>query len=99
MNNAIKKTTIGKRLFLTARFSLARNLILTTGLHDTNADLAGYLVTIEDALGFIGQPNASLSAPWSKFLLHGVPTQLDLASIRRDVENNCPGVKLGQTPR
>jgi hypothetical protein len=99
VNNALVKTAVQKRIFHGARFSLSNNLIFTTGLHDTNENLAGYLTTIEDSVKFIGIGNAALLAPWTKFLLHGVPTQLDLATIRRDVENYCPGVKLGQTPR
>jgi hypothetical protein len=48
---------------------------------------------------FIGLATASLSVPWTKFLLHGVPTHLDLEVIRCDVEGYCSGAKLGQTPR
>jgi hypothetical protein len=35
---------------------------------------------------FIGPETASLSVPWTEFLLHGVPTHLDLEVTRRDVE-------------
>ena len=99
VNDVLAKTQLHKRIFHGARFSLSKNLILTTGLHDTNENLAGYLVTIEDSLKFIGSCNAKLCAPWSKFLLHGVPTSMELDVIRRDVEEYCPGAKLGQTPR
>jgi hypothetical protein len=99
VNTALAATQLQRRLFHGAKFSLAKNLVLTTGLHETNENLAGYLVTIEDSLRFILNGSAKLQEPWTKFLLHGVPTKLDLDTIRRDVENYCPTVKLGQTPR
>jgi hypothetical protein len=99
VNNAIANTPINKRLFHGARFSLASNLVLTTGLHETNEDLDDYLDVITKSVEFIGPATASLSVPWTKFLLHGVPTHLDLEVIRRDVEGYCSGAKLGQTPR
>jgi hypothetical protein len=79
---------------------MASNLVLTTGLHDeTNEDLDDYLDVITKSVEFIGPATASLSVPWTKFLLHGVPTQLDLEVIRCDVTGYCSGAKLGQTPR
>jgi hypothetical protein len=81
-NSALVNSTIRKRLFYGARFSLASNLVLTTGLHETNEDLE----VIAKALTFIGPASATLSVPWTKFLLHGVPTHLELETIRRDVE-------------
>lgn len=99
VNDALEKSTIKKRLFHGARFSIARNMVLTTGLHDTNSDLVDYLDLIETTLSFIGPAKATATTPWSKFLLHGVPTHLQLETIRRDVEAYCNGHKLGQTPR
>jgi hypothetical protein len=78
VNNSIANTPINKRLFHGARFSLASNLVLTTGLHETNEDLDDYLDIITKSVEFIGPATASLSVPWTKFLLHGVPTYLDL---------------------
>jgi hypothetical protein len=62
-------------------------------------DLDDYLDVIRKLVEFIGPETASLSVPWTKFLLHGVPTRLDLEVIRHDVEGYCSGAKLGQTPR
>jgi hypothetical protein len=73
-------------------------LVLTTALHETNKDLGDYLEVIAKALTFIGPASATLSVPWTKFLGHGVPTHLELETIRRDVEGYCPEAKLGQTP-
>jgi hypothetical protein len=50
------------------------DLVLTTGLHDDNAELEGYLPIIIKALEFIVLCTAKLSELWTKFLLHGVPT-------------------------
>lgn len=99
VNDRLEISSLKKRLFHGARFSIANNLVLTTGLHDCNSDLVGYLADIEDSLAFIGPATATISAPWSKFLLHGVPTHLALETIRRDVEAYCHNHKLGQTPR
>jgi hypothetical protein len=99
VNSALVNSPIGKRLLYGARFSLASNLVLTTGLHETNEDLGDYPEVIGKALTFIGPASATLSVPWTKFLLHGVPTQLDLETIRKDVEGYCSGAKLGHTPR
>jgi hypothetical protein len=99
VNSEMARTAIQSRIFHSARFSLSRNLILSTGLHTSNENLAGFLTLIEDTLTFIGPASAQLSSPWTKFLLHGVPTQMELSTIRRDVEQYCPSIKLGQTPR
>jgi hypothetical protein len=93
VNSALVNSPIGKRLFYGARFSLASNL------HETNEDLGDYLEVIRKEFTFIGPASATLLVPWTKFLLHGVPTHLDLETIRRDVEGYCSGAKLGQTPR
>jgi hypothetical protein len=50
-------------------------------------------------VGFIRPATASLSVPWTKFLLHEVPTYLDLEVIRRDIEGYGSGAKLGQTSK
>ena len=99
INDALMKSSLNKRIFHGARFTLSNNLIFTTGLYDTNSDLTEHTNVIEETLEFIGIGKATLLAPWTKYLLHGVPTQMDLNTIRRDVESYCPGVKLGQSPR
>jgi hypothetical protein len=88
-----------KRPFHGARFSIAKNLILITALHETSADLEIYRPIITEALKFIGPAVAKIPEPWTKFILHGVPTYLELEEIRRDVEDWNPKIKLCQTPR
>jgi hypothetical protein len=51
---------------------------LTTGLYDSNEDFAEYLSNIEKVVEFIGPATVTLPAPWTKFLLHGVPTCMDV---------------------
>jgi hypothetical protein len=58
-----------------------------------------YLEVISKALTFTGPTSTTLLVPWTKFLLHGVPTHLELEIIQRDIEEYCSGAKLGQTPR
>jgi hypothetical protein len=99
INNAIAKTPINKRLFHGACFSLASSLVLTTSLHETNEDLDDYLDIITKSVEFIGPATASLSVPWTKFLLYEVQTHLDLEVISREIEGYFSGAKLGQTPR
>jgi hypothetical protein len=99
VNNAIAKIPINKRLFHGARFSLVSNLVLTAGLHETNEDLDDYLDVITKSVEFIGPATTSLSVPWTKFLSHRVPTNLDLEVISCDIEGYCSGAKLSQTPR
>jgi hypothetical protein len=72
---------------------------LTTGLYDSNEDFAEYLSNIEKAVEFVCPATATLPAPRTKFLLHSVPTYMDLEIIRRDTEAFIPGRALGQTPR
>jgi hypothetical protein len=98
VNTALLKSGLKKRAFCGARFSLALNLVLTTRLHD-NAELGEFLPVIVKALEFIGPCTVKLSEPWTKFLLHGVSTDVDLEDIREDVERYCPNIQLGQTPR
>jgi hypothetical protein len=72
---------------------------LTIGLYDSNEDFAEHLSIIKKAVEFIGPATTTLPAPWTKFLLHGVSTCMDLEIIRRDTEAFIPGRALGQTPR
>jgi hypothetical protein len=75
------------------------NLILTTARHSSNEGLEENLGTIEAAVNYIGPATARCGAVWSKFLLHGGPTHVDLGTIRNQVEGYCGEIKLGQTPR
>jgi hypothetical protein len=59
VNSALVNSPIRKRLFYGARFSLA-STFLTTGLHETNEDLGGYLEVVIKALTFIGPASATL---------------------------------------
>jgi hypothetical protein len=99
VNDAMQQSSLKRRPFFTARFSLASNLILTTGLYDSNEDFAEYLSNIEKVVEFVGPATGTLPAPWTKFLLYGVPTCMDLETIRRDTEAFIPGRALGQIPR
>jgi hypothetical protein len=58
-----------------------------------------FLPTIIDAVRFIGPTTATISEPRIKLLLHEVPTHMDMNDIRADIEEFCPNIKLGQTPR
>jgi hypothetical protein len=87
VNSAFLNSDLKKRPFHGARFSIAKNLILTTALHETSADLEIYWSIITEALKFIGPAVAKISEPWTKFILHGVPTYLELEEIHRDVED------------
>jgi hypothetical protein len=99
VNTALLISDLKKRAFCGAQFSLALNLVLTTGLHDNNSELREFLPVIVKALEFIGPCTAKLSEPWTKFPLHGVPTDANLEDIREDVERYCQNVQLGQAPR
>jgi hypothetical protein len=95
----MQQSSLKRRPFFASRFSLASNLILTTGLYDSNEDFAEHLSIIEKVAEFIDPATATLPAPWTKFPLHGVPTCMDLEIIRRDTKAFIPGRALGQTPR
>jgi hypothetical protein len=99
VNPAPLTLDLKKRAFCGARFSLSLNLVLTTGLHDNNSELGGFIPVIVKALEFIGLCIAKLSKLWIKFLLHGVLTDANLEDIREDVERYCQNIQLGQTPR
>lgn len=85
--------------FTRARFTVNNNLVLTTGLNNCGMDYDSYLNIIVDAVRFLGHASARINEPWSKFLVHGVPTDSTLESIRYDIESNYPKLKLAQTPR
>jgi hypothetical protein len=46
VNDAMQQSSLKRRPFFAAHFSLAYNLILTAGLYDSNEDFAGYLSNI-----------------------------------------------------
>jgi hypothetical protein len=98
VNTALLTSDLKKRALCGARFSLALNLVLTTRLHDNNSELGEFLPVIVKALEFIGTCTVKLSEPWTKFLLHGVPTDANLEDIRGGVGRYCPNIQLGQTP-
>jgi hypothetical protein len=99
VTTALLTSDLKKRAFCGARFSVALNLVLNTGLHDNSSELDEFLSVIVKALEFICPCTAMLSEPWTKFLLHGVPTDANLEDIREDVERYCSNIQLGQTPR
>jgi uncharacterized coiled-coil protein SlyX len=99
VNHAMINSKLAKPIFFGARFSMLDNLVLTTALHSSNEGLEEYFEMIETAVTYIGPATARCSGVWTKFLLHGVPTHLELESIRQQVEGYCAGVSLGQTPR
>jgi hypothetical protein len=74
VNDAMQQSSLKRRPFFASRFSLSSNLILTTGLYDSNEDFAEHLGIIEKAAEFIGPATATLPIPWTKFLrsnMHG----------------------------
>ena len=85
--------------FTRARFTVNNNLVLTTGLTNCGMDYDAYLNIIVDAVRFLGHASARINERWSKFLVHGVPVDSSLESIRHDIESNYPNLKLAQTPR
>lgn len=85
--------------FARARFSFTDQLILTTGFNHRGLDYESYLSIISQPLTYLGTPAARVRERWSKFLLHGVPTDTELETIRTDIETTYPMIRLGQTPR
>jgi hypothetical protein len=74
ISSTFLNSCLKERPFHGARFPITKNLILTTALHETSADLEIYRPIITEALKFIGPAVAKISEPWTKFILHGVPT-------------------------
>jgi hypothetical protein len=87
LNQAMINSDLKRRPFMGVRFSMANNLVITVGLLETNAGYEAYLPTIVDIVAFIGTGKATISEPWTKYLLHRVSTAMDLEEIREDVEN------------
>lgn len=85
--------------FTRARFTVNNNLVLTTGLNNCGMDYDSYLNILVDAVRFLGHASARVNERWSKFLVHGVPVDTSLETIRHDIESNYPSLKLAQTPR
>jgi hypothetical protein len=99
VNHAMIMSKLAKPIFFGAHFSMLDNLVLTTALHSSNEGLDEYFETIEKAVSYIAPGTGRCLAIWTKFLLHGVPTHLDVESIRQQVKGYSAGVSLGQTPR
>jgi hypothetical protein len=87
LNQAMINSGLKKRPFIGVRFSMANNLVITVRLLETNADYEAYLPIIVNTLAFIETEKATISDPWTKYLLHGISTSMDLEEIREDVEN------------
>jgi hypothetical protein len=98
VNTALLICDLKKRAFCGTCFSQALNLVLTTGLHDNNAELGEFLPVIVKALEFIGLCTAKLSEPWTKFLLYSLSTDTNLEDIHEDVERYYPNIQLCQIP-
>jgi hypothetical protein len=73
--------------------------MLATTPQLSDEGLAEYLFQIEKAVVYIGPTTARSAEVWSKFLRHGVPSHLELETIRQQVEGYCVAIKLGQTAR
>jgi hypothetical protein len=64
------------------------------GLHTSNELLKDYLDVIENVVLYIGPCTSRCAEVWIKYLLHGVPTHIDLETIRQQREGYCPSIKL-----
>jgi hypothetical protein len=69
VNIALLEYDLRKQAFGKGCFSLAMRLDLTTGFHNDNVELEGFLLIINKALELIGPSTATLSEPWTKVLL------------------------------
>jgi len=74
-------------------------LVLTVGLQHRGIDYEPYLGILQAALSEFNPITANVSQRWSRFCLHGIPTNTTPDDVRKEVESLYPSLQMGQTPR
>ena len=86
--------------FLRASFTGERSLVLAAGYGQAVSDYETHLDALELALRpHFGRGRARICEPWSKFLVHQVPTSMTMEEIRASFETTYTNLRMGQTPR
>jgi hypothetical protein len=96
----LKATRKEARLrFSRAYFTRNQNLVLETSLSSRGRDFEPFFEALCDAFPELDIANISSEARWSKFLLHGVPTNVSMAQLADSLDYHYPELRLAQTPR
>ena len=86
--------------FLRASFTSDKSLVLAAGYGHAATDYEAHLTVVELALRrHFGTGKARLCEPWSKFLVHNVPTTMTPEEIRASFETTYTNLRMGQIPR
>ena len=86
--------------FLRANFTSERSLVLATGFGHAAKDYETHLDVVMAALSKrFGTGKARICVPWSKFLVHTIPTSMSLEEISAWIVSNYPKLRMGQAPR
>jgi hypothetical protein len=99
INKAINESAdITQPPFILSRITSNNRLVLTTNPTTKAAAYAPYLQIIANAAKVLKPIESRINERWTKFLLHNVPTNANLATIRSEIESTYSSLCLGQDP-
>lgn len=76
------------------------NLVFETSLTTRGTDYEPYFPVLKQALGIhMTISRMDGETRWSKFLIHGIPTESTMESLTESIQNNYPELIMAQTPR
>jgi hypothetical protein len=75
------------------------SLVLTTNPTTKAAAYTRYLQIIANATKCLKLVESRINECWTKFLLHNVPTNTNLSTVRSKIESTYPSLRLGQDHR
>ena len=85
--------------FILAHITATNNLVFTVAPQHLGTSYEPYLAIFEDALHEYPITSSRVSQRWTRFIIHGVPTAATPETVRTEIENTYPTLRMGQTPR
>jgi hypothetical protein len=75
------------------------NLVFQTSIHTRGMDFQPYFEHLKNEFKELFITSIDGETRWTKFLLHGVPIWASMSDLALSIQENYPGMILGQTPR
>jgi hypothetical protein len=85
--------------FILTRINSNNRLVLTTNPTTPATAYASYLPMLSAEIKSLKPMDPRINGRWSKFLVHNVPTNANLPTVRGEIESTYPSLHLTQEPR
>jgi hypothetical protein len=100
LNYAIRTTAkIDQLPFILARITSNNKLVLMTNPTTPATAYTPYMPMLINGIKPLNPTSGQMNSCWTKFLVHNVPTDAALDSVRHEIERTYPTLQLMQDPR